>query len=106
AGEVSEEEEEGLQGVEDERLERPRAGGRLEEEGPQADQLPARFLLAFAPEGGPVEGEGGEHVPSRQHPMLAADVVELHREGVARAGEVLVVENDGGGETLAAPATD
>src|SRR5262249_60169992 len=49
---------------------------------------------------------GGEHVPSREHPMLAADVVELHREGVARAGEVLVVENDGGGETLAAPATD
>src|SRR5207249_1814805 len=92
AEEVSEDDEEALHRVDHEPFERPRAGGRLEEECPQAEELPARFLLTFAPEGGAIDGERREDIASREHPMLAADVVELHREGVARAGEVLVVE--------------
>ncbi len=38
--------------------------------------------------------------------MLAADVLELHREGVAGPGNVLVVQDDGHGEAVPAPAPD
>src|SRR5213078_848381 len=46
AEEVPQDDEEALQRIEHELLERPRGGGRFEEERAQAEQLPARFLLA------------------------------------------------------------
>src|SRR5438046_2358120 len=98
--------DEALRRLDHELLEGRRLAAGLQEEHAQAQQLAARLVLALAAQRRRVERQVGEQVRSREQPVLAPDVVQLHGEGVARAAQVLVVHHDGQREAALAPAGD
>ena len=87
-------------------LEGRRPPGRIEEQRAEPEQFPAGLVLALAFQRRALHDEGRERVGTREHAVLAADVVQLHGEGVARRFEIFAIDDERQGEALAAPPGD
>src|SRR5262245_60307840 len=102
---MAQHDEKALERVEHERVDGCAVGRDLQEEGAEAQQLAPRLVLALASNRGRLDANVREEVRSREHPMAAMDVVELHRERVGGTIERVAVEEDGEGKARP-PALD
>src|SRR5262249_32272132 len=103
---MTQHDQEGLERAGHERLDRVRRAGKLEEERAETEELRARLGLALPPERRGFDPQGDERIAAREHAVLTADVVELHRESVARPVEILPVQENGQGEAPLPTARD
>src|ERR1051326_4245262 len=90
AEEMAQHHHEDLERLDHELLDRLGSPGSLEEERAQPEEFAAGLVLALAPERRGIELECGEHVGAGEKAVLPPDVLQLHRERVAGAGQVFL----------------
>src|SRR5262245_44364342 len=89
---VTEEDQDAPQGLQHEALERARSAGRRKIQGAQPQQPCARLLLALPAHSLALDRDVSQEVRPAEQAVLATDVLELHRKGVARAAEEVALD--------------